>query len=80
MALADLEVYESLEEFLDKYGDQDISVHNFKAEGVLCRCNLYRKLFYVISRETSGLPAIMHERYTSNAIKIPMRTMKRQGR
>jgi tRNA (cytidine/uridine-2'-O-)-methyltransferase len=71
--LLDLEVHESLEEFLEKYGDKEIYLSTTKATKYYDEVNYSEDCFIVFGRETSGLPAMMHERYENNRIKIPMR-------
>jgi len=71
--LLDLEVHESLQVFLEKYGDQEIYLSTTKAENYYDQVNYTENCFIVFGRETSGLPLEMHERYKNNRIKIPMR-------
>lgn len=71
--LLDLEVHESLEDFLEKYGDKEIYLSTTKATKYYDEVNYSEDCFIVFGRETSGLPAMMHERYENNRIKIPMR-------
>lgn len=71
--LLDLEVHESLEDFLEKYGDKEIYLSTTKATKYYDEVNYSEECFIVFGRETSGLPAMMHERYENNRIKIPMR-------
>lgn len=71
--LLDLEVHESLEDFLEKYGDKEIYLSTTKASKYYDEASYSEDCFIVFGRETSGLPAMMHERYEHNRIKIPMR-------
>jgi len=71
--LLDLEVHESLEDFLEKYGDKEIYLSTTKATKYYDEVSYSEDCFIVFGRETSGLPAMMHERYENNRIKIPMR-------
>ena len=71
--LLDLEVHESLEDFLEKYGDKEIYLSTTKATKYYDEVDYSEDCFIVFGRETSGLPAMMHERYENNRIKIPMR-------
>lgn len=70
--LLDLEVHESLEDFLDKYGDQDIFLSTTKATQYYDEVEFTKDCFIVFGRETSGLPAELHQRFEDNRIKIPM--------
>lgn len=71
--LLDLEVHESLDDFLEKYGDEQIFLSTTKAEKYYDDVSYTENCFIVFGRETSGLPPVMHERYKENRIKIPMR-------
>lgn len=71
--LLDLEVHESLEDFLEKYGEKEIYLSTTKATKYYDEVSYSEDCFIVFGRETSGLPAMMHERYENNRIKIPMR-------
>lgn len=71
--LLELEVHESLDDFLEKYGDQEMFLSTTKAEKYYADVTYTEDCFIVFGRETSGLPTVMHERYKENRIKIPMR-------
>lgn len=71
--LLELEVHESLNDFLDKYGDKEIYLSTTKATKYYDEVTYSKDCFIMFGRETSGLPAIIHERYHNNRIKIPMR-------
>ncbi|MBN2898054.1 MAG: tRNA (uridine(34)/cytosine(34)/5-carboxymethylaminomethyluridine(34)-2'-O)-methyltransferase TrmL [Clostridia bacterium] len=70
--LLDLEVHESLGDFLEKYGDKEIFLSTTKAQKYYDEVVFSDECFIVFGRETSGLPAELHERYKENRIKIPM--------
>lgn len=71
--LLDLEVHESLEAFLEKYGHEEIFLSTTKADQYYDDVTYTENCFIVFGRETSGLPPLMHEHYKNNRIKIPMR-------
>lgn len=70
--LLDLEVHESLEEFLEKYGDKTLFFSSTKATQYYHEVAFTEDCFIVFGRETSGLPSLIHERYAEQRIKIPM--------
>lgn len=70
--LLDLEVHENLEAFLEKYGDKELFFSSTKATQYYHEANFTEDCFIVFGRETSGLPALIHERYADRRIKIPM--------
>lgn len=70
--LLDLEVHESLEDFLKKYGSQPMFFSSTKATKYYHEVTYTDECFIVFGRETSGLPALIHETYPEQRIKIPM--------
>lgn len=70
--LLDLEVHESLEAFLDKYGDKSLFFSSTKATRYYHEVCYTDDCFIVFGRETSGLPPMIHEHYPDRRIKIPM--------
>lgn len=70
--LLNLEVHESLEDFLDKYGDQTIYLSTTKATKFYTDFKYEDNCFLMFGKETAGLPVSLHERYDEHQIKIPM--------
>lgn len=70
--LLDLEVHESLEAFLELYGDRELFFSSTKATQYYHEVEYSEDCFIVFGRETSGLPALIHEQYADRRIKIPM--------
>lgn len=70
--LLDLEVHESLEDFLNKYGDRELFFSSTKATQYYHEVSYSEDCFIVFGKETSGLPAEIHEQYGHRRIKIPM--------
>lgn len=70
--LLDLEVHESLEAFLEKYGERELFFSSTKATTYYHEVTYTEDCFIVFGRETSGLPQLIHERYGDRRIKIPM--------
>lgn len=72
--LLDLEVHESLDDFLLKYGNEDIYLSTTKATQYYTDVEYSDNCFIVFGKETAGLPDDLHKKYKSNEIKIPMRS------
>jgi tRNA (cytidine/uridine-2'-O-)-methyltransferase len=72
--LLDLEVHESLDDFLLKYGNEEIYLSTTKATQYYTDVEYSDNCFIVFGKETAGLPDDLHKRYKSNEIKIPMRS------
>lgn len=74
--LLDLEVHESLDDFLFKYGNEEIYLSTTKANQCYTEVEYSDNCFIIFGKETAGLPEDLHEKYKSNEIKIPMRSHK----
>jgi len=74
--LLNLEVHESLDDFLLKYGNEEIYLSTTKANQYYTDVKYSENCFIIFGKETAGLPDNLHEKYKSNEIKIPMRTHK----
>lgn len=74
--LLNLEVHESLEDFLKKYGNEKIFLSTTKASNYHSDADFEDGCFIIFGKETAGLPESLHEKYNSNEIKIPMKKHK----
>lgn len=72
--LLNLEVHESIEAFLDKYGDETIYLSTTKANKFYTEFNYQDDCFIMFGKETAGLPQWLHEKYDKHQIKIPMKS------
>jgi len=72
--LLDLEVHESLDDFLLKYGNEEIYLSTTKATQYYTDIEYSDNCFIIFGKETAGLPDDLHKKYKSNEIKIPMRS------
>lgn len=70
--LVDLEVHESLEDFLAKYPNDKMFFASTKATKYYHQVNYSDDCFIIFGRETKGLPPMIHENYKDQLIKIPM--------
>lgn len=74
--LLDLEVHDSLEAFLEKYGNEDIYLSTTKATKFHWDVEYKKNCFIIFGKETAGLPDDLHEKYKEKEIKIPMLSHK----
>jgi tRNA (cytidine/uridine-2'-O-)-methyltransferase len=70
--LLDLEVHETLEAFMDKYGDEILYFATTKATQYYTDVQYPPGCFIMFGKETAGLPATLHENYPQQRIKLPM--------
>ncbi|MDN5351193.1 MAG: tRNA (cytidine/uridine-2-O-)-methyltransferase [Clostridiales bacterium] len=69
----DLEVHESEEAFFEKYGGERLYFSTTKAVKSYDAVDFKDGCFIVFGRETAGLPAYIHERYSEQRFRIPMK-------
>jgi len=69
----DLEVHEDEHAFFAKYGKEKLYFATTKATKYYDECQFEPDCFIIFGRETSGLPARIHEAYQESRFKIPMR-------
>jgi len=70
--LLNLEIHESLEDFLEKYGNEKIFLSTTKATRYHSDVKYENGCFIMFGKETAGLPDSLHQRYKNDEIKIPM--------
>lgn len=71
--LLDLYIYESFEDFKEKNCKSQIYLLTTKAEKLYDAIEYDDNAFLMFGRETSGIPASIHEAYPDNRFRIPMR-------
>ncbi len=73
----DIEIHESLEDFLKKYKPEENNMYFSTTKGKRCYSDIdYRKfdeVFVLFGKETKGLPEDLLKKYIKNTIRIPMR-------
>lgn len=73
----DIEMHESLQEFLEKYPPEEIAMYFATTKGQQCYSDMdYTKteeVFLLFGKETKGLPEDLLQKYIKNTIRIPMR-------
>jgi len=70
--LLDLEIHDSLDDFLGKYGNEAIFLATTKAIVNYSEVRYPNECFIIFGRETGGIPDSLHNRYKENRITIPM--------
>lgn len=70
--LLNLEVHESLEAFLEVYGDRPLFFASTKGTRYYDEVSYPEDSMIVFGKETSGLPQMIHDKYPEQRIKLPM--------
>jgi len=68
----DLEVHESLEDFLEKYGENRMFLATTKGAQIYTEPKYRDGDMFLFGRETAGLPAELIAEHQDTAIRIPM--------
>lgn len=66
-------VYDSLEDFLEKHGQEDLWLTTTKAPRSYVEAELRDGCWILFGKETAGLPAELREAYYEKCVRIPMR-------
>ena len=73
----DMEIHESLEDFLDKYNPENTNMFFVTTKGKHCYTEVeypkFNEVFMLFGKETKGLPEDLLKRYLANTVRIPMR-------
>lgn len=69
----DLEIHENEDAFFKKYGNEKLYFATTKATHYYDECAFEDGCYIIFGKETSGLPAHIHENYADRRFKIPMR-------
>lgn len=67
-----LEIHESLEDFLEKYGDHRMWLSTTKGEKLYTEADFHDEDMLLFGKETAGLPRDFIESRKDRAIRIPM--------
>ncbi|WP_270302525.1 tRNA (cytidine(34)-2'-O)-methyltransferase [Baileyella intestinalis] len=67
-----LEIHESLEDFLEKYGDRRMWLSTTKGEKLYTEADFHDEDMLLFGKETAGLPRDFIESRKDRAIRIPM--------
>ncbi len=75
--LVDVYVYEDVDEYLERNGDEDLWLLSTKAPRSYVQADFGADAALMFGRETSGLPEALMERYLDRCIRIPMKPRAR---
>ena len=71
----DLHVYDSIDEYFEKNGDENIWLTTTKAPKSYVDCDFTTEnVTFLFGRESAGLPEWLREKYRDRCIRIPMRS------
>lgn len=70
--LVDISVYEDLDEYFSKNGDNNLYLATTKAPKPYHEANLSGDIALMFGKETAGLPQWLREKYYDRCIRIPM--------
>jgi len=71
--LVDLTVYENLEEYFAKNGEENLFLATTKAPRAYCEADLSApNVTLMFGKETAGLPLWLREKYRAGCVRIPM--------
>lgn len=71
--LVDISVYENIEEYFAKNGDENLFLATTKAPRAYCEADLSgENVSLMFGKETAGLPLWLREKYYDRCIRIPM--------
>lgn len=70
--LVDISVYENLDEYFAKHGDENLWLATTKAPRTYHEADLSGSAALMFGKETAGLPLWLRERYRDRCIRIPM--------
>ena len=70
--LVDISVYENLDEFFAKHGDQNLYLATTKAPRAYHEADFSHDVTLMFGKETAGLPEWLREKYREQCIRIPM--------
>ncbi len=68
----DISVYENLEEFFQKNGDENLFLATTKAPRGYAEADFTGDVKLMFGKETAGLPEALREKYAQSCIRIPM--------
>ena len=70
--LVDIHVYDNLEDYFLKNGDDGLWLATTKAPAAYDACDFTGDVSIMFGKETAGLPQWLRERYRDRCIRIPM--------
>ncbi|MFZ7130823.1 MAG: tRNA (uridine(34)/cytosine(34)/5-carboxymethylaminomethyluridine(34)-2'-O)-methyltransferase TrmL [Eubacteriales bacterium] len=70
--LLDKEMHHSLDDFIKKYGSEQLYFLTTKGDNVYSEIHYPSECFLIFGKETAGLPQSIHDHYKHQRFKIPM--------
>ena len=70
--LADISVYENIDEYFARHGDRNIYLATTKAPRAYSEADMTGDVAILFGKETAGLPEALREKYRDRCIRIPM--------
>jgi len=70
--LVDISVYENIDEYFSKNGDNNIYLATTKAPRAYHEADMSKDVAILFGKETAGLPQWLREKYRHRCIRIPM--------
>ncbi len=70
--LVDITVYESVDEFLELHGQDDLWLSTTKAPRQYTEARFEDGCYILFGKETAGLPEWLRERYRDKCLRLPM--------
>lgn len=70
--LVDIRVYENIDDFFCKNGDDNIWLATTKAPRTYTEAELTDGAYILFGKETAGLPQYLREKYRDRCIRLPM--------
>ena len=70
--LVDIHVYENINEYFEKNGDENLFLATTKAPHVYTEPDFSGNVTLMFGKETAGLPEWLREKYRDRCIRIPM--------
>lgn len=68
----DISVYENIEEFFERNGDENLFLATTKAPRSYAEADFSGDVKLLFGKETAGLPESLREKYRENCVRIPM--------
>ena len=75
--LVDVSVYENVEEFFARHGDENLYLATTKAPHSYAEADFTGDVKLMFGKETAGLPEALRERYRERCVRIPIRAEAR---
>ena len=70
--LVDISVYENLDEYFEKNGDENLWLATTKAPRAYSEANMSGDVSLMFGKETAGLPEWLRMKYRDRCVRIPM--------